>query len=187
MSVCLQVTGGQASSEVTFPRQCGVSSDPTTRATPLPFTQLLFKTDEVITDRGFNLSYSLHPCGGQLEGPQAFLLSPGGPPSPLTLSGRLPLLLPRLHTLCVAPHFLRGKPDTTHCQHLLFVKVAELPCIHKLSYLSQSLFWRQCDHQKWSLHQLSSPVAGMWLHPTSHHHVNEPPGSVALQSNSLMP
>ena len=40
---------------------------------------LMFKTDGSITDRGFNVSYNIQPCGGLLVGPQTQLMSPGYP------------------------------------------------------------------------------------------------------------
>ena len=40
---------------------------------------LIFKTDGSVTDRGFNMSYNLQPCGGLRGGPQTQLLSPSYP------------------------------------------------------------------------------------------------------------
>ena len=38
-----------------------------------------FRSDGSINDRGFNLSYSVSPCGGLVSGPVASLVSPGYP------------------------------------------------------------------------------------------------------------
>ena len=39
-----------------------------TAANPLVSTRVLFRSDSSVTDRGFNLSYSVQPCGGLLSG-----------------------------------------------------------------------------------------------------------------------
>ena len=77
----LQVTsnGGGQVDTMTRPRQCGVSQSPYIVATPLAETSILFKSDASITDRGFNMTYSISPCGGLLEGPSATLTSPNYP------------------------------------------------------------------------------------------------------------
>jgi hypothetical protein len=88
----LTVTGGRTGREVVFPRQCGVSTEPTVIGNPYPKTEVLFRTDEAVTNRGFNLSYGLQPCGGLLEGPSASLLSPDHP-APYPASSRCTWLL----------------------------------------------------------------------------------------------
>ena len=61
------------------PRQCGQSQSEYVVASPLPQTRILFRTDGSITDSGFNLTYSVSPCGGVLAGPRAVITSPHYP------------------------------------------------------------------------------------------------------------
>ena len=60
-------------------RQCGQSQAGLVVASPLPHTRILFRTDGSITDSGFNLTYSVSPCGGVLQGPRAVVTSPNFP------------------------------------------------------------------------------------------------------------
>ena len=74
-----QASGALSGQRLIYRYLCGVSSNPTSLAWPLPSLNLMFKTDGSITDRGFNMSYNIQPCGGLLEGPQTQILSPGYP------------------------------------------------------------------------------------------------------------
>jgi len=72
-------SGGGDVEGVTHPRQCGTTQAKYIVATPFSETKILFKSDGSITDRGFNMSYELSPCGGIMEGPVANVLSPNFP------------------------------------------------------------------------------------------------------------
>ena len=74
-----QASGALSGQRLIYRYLCGASSNPTSLAWPLPSLNLMFKTDGSITDRGFNMSYNIQPCGGLLEGPQTQILSPGYP------------------------------------------------------------------------------------------------------------
>ena len=74
-----QVDGTLGGQRLVYHRICGVSSEPISLAWTIPSMNLMFKTDGSITDRGFNVSYNIQPCGGLLEGPQTQLMSPGYP------------------------------------------------------------------------------------------------------------
>ena len=58
---------------------CGDSNAPVAIANPLARTTIIFKTDRTLTDKGFNMSYSISPCGGIVEGPEATIASPNYP------------------------------------------------------------------------------------------------------------
>ena len=75
----LQVRGGEGEETADNPRLCGQSQSAYTVASPLPQTRIVFRTDGTITDKGFNMSYSLSPCGGILTGPTAVITSPNFP------------------------------------------------------------------------------------------------------------
>ena len=75
----LEVVGGEGEEEVSSPRQCGQSQAVYTVASPLPNTRIVFRTDSTVSDTGFNMSYSLSPCGGILTGPTAVITSPNHP------------------------------------------------------------------------------------------------------------
>ena len=78
----MQISSGGGDVEgVTHPRQCGTTQAKYIVATPFSETKILFKSDGSITDRGFNMSYELSPCGGIMEGPVANVLSPNFPGS----------------------------------------------------------------------------------------------------------
>ena len=76
----VQVSSGGGDIDTwSYPRQCGRTQSPYIVATPFSETSVVFKSDGSITDRGFNMSYSLSPCGGVLEGPVAMVTSPNYP------------------------------------------------------------------------------------------------------------
>ena len=55
------------------------SESPYSVASPLSEAVIMFKSDGSVTDRGFNLTYSVSPCGGVIEGPSATITSPNYP------------------------------------------------------------------------------------------------------------
>ena len=64
---------------VRHPKLCGDSPTGVAIANPLAQTTVIFKSDSSLSDRGFNLSYSVSPCGGVLQGPEATIASPNFP------------------------------------------------------------------------------------------------------------
>ena len=84
--------GGTGSDTVRHPKICGDSLGPVALANPLAHTTVGFKTSSFISDRGFNMSYSVSPCGGVLSGPQQIISS---------------------------PNFPQNYPDNTHCVWML--------------------------------------------------------------------
>ena len=99
---------------VRYPRLCGDSQAPVAIAIPLALTTVMLKTDNSLTDKGLNMSYSVSPCGGVVEGPEAIIAS---------------------------PNFPRNYPDNTRCSWLLkFAKGSQIELTYLIIIVWSSLY-----------------------------------------------
>ena len=72
------IRGGDLESGSVFGTYCGQIRDSTVILNSgFEDTNIIFKTDDTITDRGFNLTYSYNDCGGVLTGPHHEIGSTG--------------------------------------------------------------------------------------------------------------
>jgi cubilin len=60
---------------------CGRTTSPLLFSSPFPGTKAIFKTDETISDIGFNVTYSYSECGGVFIGPNVNASTPKEPGS----------------------------------------------------------------------------------------------------------
>ena len=178
-----QASGALSGQRLIYRYLCGVSSNPTSLAWPLPSLNLMFKTDGSITDRGFNMSYNIQPCGGLLEGPQTQILSPGYP-AEYPASSHCQWIIEFTEGSQI--QFTANAFSVARCRPVLY-RCLYAP-LYRCLYASptQPLLDRQSHHSEWTLFQLPCSLDRLWHLFPSRSHVDVKQGFLTSSCRPLM-